>query len=188
MKKYFITVCAMFICAAKLSAQSEAETKAWQDFMTPGPMHQWMAKHAGIWEAEMSSWMGPGDPVKSKATEKCTMIMNGLYLISDFSSNMMGMPFTGQSITAYDNAKKMFVITWIDNFGSGIIMMTGQYNEQTKTLEVKGKQTDPVSGKDSDIRQVNVYHDNDSYTSTMYGTGPDGKETKFMEGTLKRKK
>ncbi len=188
MKKYFIAVCAMFICATQLSAQSEAEMKAWQNFMTPGPMHQWMAKQVGTWEAEMSSWMGPGDPVKSKATETVSMIMNGLYQSSTYSSVMMGMPFTGQGTLGYDNAKKIFVLTWIDSFGSGIIFMTGTYNEKTKSLELKGKQTDPITGKDSDIRQVNVYHDDDSYTSTMYGTGPDGKETKFMEGTLRRKK
>jgi hypothetical protein len=132
--------------------------------------------------------MGPGEPVKSKATETVTMIMNGLYQVSDFSSTMMGMPFSGKSITGYDNAKKIFVVTWIDNFGSGIIYMTGTYDEKTKTLEMKGKQTDPLTGKDTDIRQVNVYHNDDSYTTTMYGQGPDGKEMKFMEGTVNRKK
>lgn len=188
MRKTITTIVAVMLLANLSFAQTEAEAKAWQEFMTPGSMHKWMAKQAGNWEGEMSNWMGPGDPVKSKATESCKMIMNGLYLVSDFSSTMMGMPFTGQSITAYDNAKKMFIVTWIDNFGSGIIMMTGQYNEQTKTLELKGKQTDPVTGKDTDIRQVNVYHNDDSYTTSMYGTGPDGKEMKFMEGLIKRKK
>jgi hypothetical protein len=114
--------------------------------------------------------------------------MNGLYQMGDFSSTMMGMPMTGHSTMAYDNAKKKFVLTWIDNMGSGIIYMTGTYDEATKTLELKGKQTDPITGKDTDIRQVNKYIDADNYTMAMYGPGMDGKEMKFMEGTFKRKK
>jgi hypothetical protein len=101
---------------------------------------------------------------------------------------MMGMPMTGQSTMAYDNAKKMFVSTWIDNLGSGIVYMTGTYDEATKTLNLAGKQTDPMTGKDSDIRQEVKFIDDNSYTMAMYGTGMDGKEMKFMEGTFKRKK
>ena len=38
------------------------------------------------------------------------------------------------------------------------------------------------------MRQVLTFHNDDSYTMAMYGTGHDGKETKFMEGTFKRTK
>lgn len=190
MKKILLAVCTIIYCTTtfKATAQTEAEMKAWQNFMTPGEMHKWMARHVGTWEAEVSSWMGPGDPVKSKATDVVTMTMNGLYQIGNFSSTMMGMPFQGQSTLGYDNAKKQFVLTWIDNFGSGIIMMTGIYDEKTKTLSFKGKQTDPMTGKDSDIRQEQVFMDDDTYKMTMYGAGPDGKEMKFMEALYKRKK
>lgn len=176
------------IITLPVAAQSESEMKAWQEFMTPGDMHKWMAKQVGTWEAEVSSWMGPGDPVISSATDVVTMTMNGLYQIGNFSSTMMGMPFQGQSTLGYDNAKKQFVLTWIDNFGSGIIMMSGNYDNKSKTLILKGMQTNPVTGKEANIRQVNVYHTNDSYTATMYGDGPDGKEIKFMEATYNRKK
>ena len=100
----------------------------------------------------------------------------------------MGRSFEGHSIMGYDNAKKMFVSTWIDNLGSGIIYMTGTYDETTKTLNLKGQQTDPITGKDMDIREEMTMIDNDSYTMSMYGSGMDGKETKWMEGLFKRKK
>jgi hypothetical protein len=171
-----------------VNAQSADPMKAYQDFMTPGPMHQWMAKQVGTWEADVTSFMDPTKPDKSKATDIVKMSMNGLYQSADFSSTMMGMPMMGQSTLGFDNAKKKFVMTWIDNLGSGIIYMTGTYDEATKTLELKGKQTDPLSGKDTDIRQVNKYIDADTYNMSMYGVGMDGKEMKFMEGTFKRKK
>lgn len=171
------------------SAQDTDPMKAWQDYMTPGEMHQWLAKHVGTWEAEMNQWMDPAaPPMKAKATEVVTMTMNGLFQVSQYSSTMMGMPFSGQGILGYDNARKKFVLTWIDSFGSGMVFMTGTYDAATKTLNLAGTQTDPLTGNDSPIRQVNVYHDDNSYRSTLYGVGMDGKEAKFMEGTYHRKK
>ncbi len=167
---------------------SAATAKAWEKFMTPGDMHKWMAGHIGTWEAEITSYMSGPEPTKSKATEVVKMIMNGLYQESNLSSTMMGMPFQGRSILAYDNAKKQFVLTWIDNFGSGILIMTGQYDDATKTMHFKGTQTDPLTGKDANIRQEQKFTDDDNYVLTMYGDGPDGKEAKFMEAIFKRVK
>ena len=191
MKKIIVASLTVFavLSLSQVNAQSTDPTKAWQEFMTPGAMHKWMASHAGTWEAEVTQWMDPSaPPTKSKATDVVKMTMNGLYQVADFSSRMMGMPMMGHSTLGYDNAKKKFVMTWIDNLGSGIVYMTGTYDEATKTLELRGKQTDPMTGTDSDIRQVNKYIDSDTYTMAMYGAGMDGKEMKFMEGTFKRKK
>lgn len=191
MKRMIIIVCTVILTGLfqNLTAQGTDPMKAWQDFMTPGAMHKWMAGHVGTWEAEVSQWMDPtAPPTKSKATDVVTMAMNGLYQVGNFSTSMMGMPMMGQSTLGYDNAKKLFVLSWIDNLGSGIVYMTGTYDEKTKTLSLKGKQTDPMSGKDSDIRQENKFIDDNTYTMAMYGAGMDGKEMKFMEGTFRRKK
>lgn len=191
MKSISLFIC-VFILAAFIKnthAQSADPMKAWQDFMTPGEHHKKLAMEVGTWEGEVTQWMDPtAPPTKTKASNVVTMAMNGLYQIGNFSSSMMGMPMTGQSTTGYDNAKKMYVLYWIDNLGSGIVKMTGFFNETTKTLNLKGTQTDPMSGGDSEIREVIKWIDNDSYIMTMYGAGMDGKEMKFMEGTFKRKK
>ena len=167
---------------------SAAMAKAWQDFATPGDMHKWMASHEGTWEAEITSFMPGAEPSKSKATEVVKMVMNGLYQEGNLSGTMMGMSFQGKSILAYDNAKKHFALSWIDNVGSGLMMLTGQYDAATKTLNLNGTQTDPATGKDSKVRQEQKFVDDDNYVLTMYGDGPDGKEAKFMEGIFKRVK
>lgn len=168
---------------------SAAMAKGWMDFATPGAMHQWMAGHAGTWEGEVSQWMDPAaPPVKSMASSEIKSIMNGLYLTDQFSGNMMGQPFSGQAVMGYDNVKKKFVSTWIDNMGSGIIYMEGTYDEASKTLHLAGKQSDPSTGGQTDIRQEQKWLDQDTYVLSMFGTGHDGKEAKFMEGTFKRKK
>lgn len=163
--------------------------KAWQDFATPGAMHKWMEKTNGTWEAEVTQWMDPkAPPTKSKSTITQSSVLGGRYVTGKYKGSMMGAPFEGMSIMGYDNAKKLFVSTWIDNVGTGIVHMSGTYDEATKTLNLKGHQTDPMTGKDTDIREEMTMIDNDSYTMSMYGTGMDGKEMKFMEGTFKRKK
>jgi hypothetical protein len=66
--------------------------------------------------------------------------------------------------------------------------MTGDYDSSSKTLNLKGTQPNPSDGTDMNIRQVMKIIDNDSYTLTMYGDAPGGKEIKYMEGTFRRKK
>jgi hypothetical protein len=173
------------------SAAMAAMQKAWMDFATPGDMHKWMAKSAGTWSSDsVAQWMDPAaPPTYNKASSVEKVIMNGLYMEGSFTSNMMGMPMTGKSLTGYDKAKKKFVTSWIDNMGSGIVRMEGTYDEATKTLNMKGKQSDPGTGGESDIRQEQKWIDDNTYVLTMYGTGHDGvSEQKFMQGTFKRKK
>lgn len=167
---------------------SATMAKAWNDFKAPGEMHKWLAKSNGTWEAEVTHWMDPAaPPMKSKATVVNSMALNGLYQQSKFAGMMFDAPFEGIGTTGYDNAKKMFVSTWIDNMGSGIVYMTGSWDDAAKTLNMKGKQTDPVAGKDCDIREEYKVVDDNTHIMTMYGPGVDGKEMKMMEATFKRK-
>jgi hypothetical protein len=191
MKKIAILICAViFSCTLQKSfAQNADPMKAWQDFMTPGENHKILAKEVGTWEGEVTQWMDPTQPpTKTKATNVVKMAFDGLYQISDFKTTMMGKPMQGKSTVGYDNVKKMYVSSWIDNMGSGIVNMTGTYDEATKTVNLRGKQSDPMTGTESDIRQEMKYLDDDTYVLSMYGAGMDGKEMKFMEGTFKKKK
>ncbi len=171
-----------------VEVDSATMMKAWMDFMTPGDMHKWMAKSAGTWTGEVSTWMDPSaPPMKSTATIVHKMAMNGLYQMGDYKGTMMGQPFMGHSILAYDNAKKEFINTWVDNMGSGIVVMRGTWDDGTKTLRLKGMQTNPVDGKDTELREENKFIDDNTQMMTMYGAGMDGKEMKLMEATFKRK-
>jgi hypothetical protein len=175
--------------SATTMPDTAAMNKAWNDFKTPGDMHKWMEKTNGTWEADISQWMDPAaPPTKAKGTLVQSSVLGGRYVTGKYSSMMFGQPMQGMSTMGYDNAKKIFISTWIDNFGTGIVYMTGTYDEKTKTLNLKGYQTDPMTGKDSNIREEMTMIDNDSYTMSIFGDGMDGKEMKFMEGTYKRKK
>ena len=158
------------------------------EYFFPGPMHKWLASFTGTWEADVIGYMDPTKPDTSKLIQTYSMILNGLYQEARLTGTMMGMPFEGRSITAYDNARKKFQTVWIDVFSSGFTYMNGDYDSTSKTMNLKGTQPNPSDGTDMGIRQVMKIIDNDTYTLTMYGDAPGGKEIKFMEGTFKRKK
>lgn len=163
--------------------------KNWQAYMTPGDMHKMMAGWSGNWTGDISMWMKPGDaPMKSTGVATNTMALNGLYQLSKHKSMMMGMPFEGMGTLAFDNMKKVFVSSWIDNMGSGIMKLEGPWDEGTKTITLTGNMVDPMTGKDCTMRETLKVVDANTQVMEMFGPGPDGKEFKSMEITLKRKK
>jgi len=191
MKRLILTICAVVITAVyfTVAAQSEAEMKAWMEYMTPGDFHKEMAKWDGEWNEDITMWMAPGTPAQ-KNTASCVnkMILGGRYQSSTHSGSFNGMPFEGISTTGYDNAKKVFVSTWVDNMGTGIMVMEGAWDDKTKTLNLKGKQTDPATGKEMGVRETFKIIDDNTQKMEMYMTPAGGKEYKSMEIVFTRKK
>jgi len=186
--KTLITAFALLICCGSAFSQSPEEMKAWEASMTPGEQHKWLASMDGYWNAKVKMWMDPSQPAtESDATTKNEMVMNGLYQRSTHTGDMMGMPFHGESITGYDNTKKKFVATWIDNMGSGIMYLDGSIDESMKTLTLSGKMTDPMSGKDIKVKHVLTVDSKDQHTFLMYMMQGD-QEMKTMEIVYTRAK
>ena len=171
-----------------VSSDEAAMMKKWEEYMTPGEVHAMLAKSNGEWNQEVTMWMDPAaPPTKSKSTCTNTMILGGRYQQSVHKGNFNGMPFEGISTLAYDNAKKMFISTWIDNMGTGIMYLEGKYDPVTKSVTSTGKTVDPMTGKDMAVREVFTMVDDNTQTMTMYMTGDDGKEFKTMEIKFTRK-
>ena len=188
MKKIiFLSGIFLLVCSTFLSAQTEAEMKAWQTYMTPGEVHKMLAQSSGDWTEEITMWMDPSAaPTKTTTNSKSEMIMGGRYLVSKTTGDMMGMPFEGMSIIGYDNSKKIFTSTWYDNFGTGTMTMEGIWDEQTKSITFKGKATDPMTGKELMTRQVMKFIDNDHQEFQMFDN-KTGAEVKTMEIKSTRK-
>lgn len=163
--------------------------KNWQEYMTPGDMHKMMATWDGTWNGDLTMWMEPGaQETKSTATAVNKMLMNGLYQESTHSGEMMGMPFNGRSTVGYDNHEKQFVSTWIDNMGSGMMVMKGPWDEATKTMTLKGKMVDPASKGEMTVRETFKIIDENTQEMEMFVTMPDGSEFKNMNIKFTRKK
>lgn len=211
MKRITITLCAaalLFACNDEKSGEAKVASanttdstaphtmpdsatmmKNWAAYMTPGQPHQMMARWNGTWTGEVSMWMAPGaPPTKSTSTSTNKMALGGRYQISEHKGNFDGMPFEGMSIVGYDNAKKVFISNWIDNMGTGMMVLEGPWNESTKTMELKGKMIDPSTGQNMDVRETFREIDANTQIMEMFCNGPDGKEFKTMEIKYTRKK
>ena len=102
------------------------------------------------------------------------------YQQSVTSGMMMGMSFEGHSLVGYDNVKKMYQSTWVDNMGTGIIFMEGKYDEKSNSITFAGNMIDPNTGKEEMARQIMKFIDEKTHMMEMYQT-KDGKEFKSME-------
>ena len=125
--------------------------KNWEAYMTPGDMHKMMATWNGAWMATTTLWMTPdAPPSTSSAIAVNKMSLGGRYQMGTFSGTFNGMPFEGMSILAFDNAKKTFITTWIDNMGTGVMKLEGPWDGANNTMDLKGKMIDPSTGNETD--------------------------------------
>jgi hypothetical protein len=143
----------------------------------PGENHKQFASLAGEWSYTVKFWMNPqSPPSESSGTTVSKLVMGGRYLISNHTGKM-SMPgpdgkmtdvtFEGMAIEGYDNAKKKFVSSWIDNMGTGIENSEGTYDAATKTLTYTGTY-EPMPGMVTKIRQVDKCVDDDHHTMEMF--------------------
>ena len=187
MKKMLLCCIALFTVLSTSAQDDAAMMKKWQDYATPGEMQAVLAKSEGNWDADISVWMGPGgEPMKNMATSEVKMIMGGRYQVANNKGSFGGMPYEGTSIIGYDNAKKIFQSSWIDNMGTGVMTMEGTYDPSTKTLSLTGKGYDPMAGKDMAMKQTFKFVDDKHQVIEMYQI-TDGKEFKAMEMKLTKK-
>ncbi|HOX24351.1 MAG TPA: DUF1579 domain-containing protein [Candidatus Krumholzibacteria bacterium] len=148
----------------------------------PGPEHAWIAKHAGKWNCTMRSWMDPaGEPMVSQGVEESKMILDGRFLSTEFNGENMGMPFTGRGLMGYDNVKKKYVGTWLDNMGTGIMSYEGDYDSAKKELVCKGEFADAATGQAMACTMVTRFLSDDRHVFEMWGPSPAGDNVKWME-------
>lgn len=175
--------------ASETKPDSATVAKAWADYATPSKAHEMLAKDTGTWDADMTFWMeGNPEPQKAKSVAVYKMILDGKYQEGTYKGDMWGMPFEGRGMTAYDNASKEYIATWVDNMGTGMLVSRGKYDEATKTLTFNGAMVDPVTGKEKQIKEIITYIDENTQKLEMFDIDANGKEFKNMEILSKRRK
>lgn len=165
----------------------QAMMEVWKKAATPGEPHKLFATLAGSWTTQTKEWMEPGKPPSESAgTAEMKMLLDGRFLYQEFNGNMMGQPFAGIGIDAYDNMSKKYVTAWMDTMGTGIFTMQGTASADGKTITLKGSHPEPGGGQ-MHHRAVWKIIDQNSQIFEMYGNHGHGKEMKLMEITYTRK-
>ena len=174
--------------APEVKLDSVAEMKAWTAYMTPGDAHKMMADETGSWNNDMTFWHEPeGEPMKSTSTSEVKMILGGRYQEMTYKGDMMGMSFEGRGTLSFDNSTKEYTSIWIDNMGTGMMVMKGKMAPGSNTIELKGEMVDPAYNKVRPCRELYTIVDDNTRKMEMFCT-KNGKEFKTMEIVMKRKK
>jgi hypothetical protein len=165
-----------------MSPEEQEMMKKWEAFMTPGEPHKHLAQRAGKWTTQVRSWMAPGAPSEDwTGSSTVETIMGGRYSVERAEGSFMGQPFQGMGITGYDNMKQKFVASWIDNMGTGIMLMEGTCDAGMTQCTYTGEGPDVMTGRYKTYRAVTKKINDDRYVFEMYDRGPDGKEWKNFE-------
>lgn len=156
---------------------------------TPGAPHKKLDGMVGSWDTKITLWMMPGmDPMMSTGTSTNQWVMGGRYLEQRFKGDFAGMPFEGVGYSGYDNVKKQYWGTWMDNMSTSMMTSTGSVSDDGKTWNFDATMADPMTGKDSTAKEKITIADADHHTMEMWVAGPDGKMFKNMEIAYSRKK
>ena len=162
----------------------------------PGENHKQLAQLAGDWTYTVKMWMDPSaPPEESKGTASRKAVMDGRFYVADAKGTfkmpgadgkMQDFNFTGMSIEGYDNVKKKYVSSWIDNMGCMIMNLDGAYDAASKTFTYNAN-CEMMPGMPVKIREVIKVVDADHHTFDFYEDRGAG-ETKTMEISYTRKK
>jgi hypothetical protein len=165
----------------------QAMMDLYKKLATPGEPHKLFASLAGSWTTKTKEWMEAGKPpMQSEGTVEMKMLLDGRYLQQEYQGTMMGQPFTGISINAYDNLTKHYATTWMSTTGTNIFIMEGTASADGKTITLNGQHAVPGGGQMTH-RAVWKIIDNNNQTFDMYGAHHGGKEMKMMEIVYQRK-
>lgn len=172
---------------AQKEMDPEAMMEVWKKLAVPGEPHKTFAGLAGSWTTQTKEWMEPGKPpMESNGTAEIKMLLDGRFLYQEYHGQMMGQPYHGIGIDAYDNLTKKYVTVWMDSMGTGLFMMQGSAGPDGKTITLKGQHAEPGGGQ-MKHRAVWKILDHDHQTFEMYGEHHGQKEMKFLEIVYTRK-
>ena len=144
---------------------------------------------AGEWESDSEVFLEPGKPpVKAKGKETSKMV-GPHWLVSEGTSDMMGMPYTVVTILGYDETKKKFVTTTVDAFSKPMYRFEGMADATGKILTLEGEGPNPATpGKSAKFREVCELKTDDHKMYTTSMQGPDGKWQVIFKTDFRRKK
>lgn len=173
--------------APPMTPEMQAMMEAYQKAGTPGAEHKKLAAMAGDYDLTVKAWHAPDAPPTTDAgTATRKMILGGRVMVEDVSSQMMGQPYSGQGLHGFDNVTGKYWATWSDSMSTGLMVSEGSCDADM-ACTYTGTYHDPVSKQPQTSRMTTRWTDASTEVFEMYGPGPDGKETRMMEITYRKR-
>lgn len=176
----FITIT---VNSIPIFAQSKKDSTA-LDYSHPGKYHRLLAELIGEWTFQARRFSGNPNPDSNKVILEFSgsfvrkPFADGRFFFVELTGGKIELPVQDGKMKegnvqdveteGYDNVKKKFVFTFINNhIGSGIIYSEGNYDPTTKTISYE-YEIEPVPGRKIKVRKLLIFQDNDHYKVEYY--------------------
>lgn len=168
---------------------TDGDVERMNEAMTPGPMHQLLARLEGDWKYESTLWSAPGAPPTQVGGEaKKRMILGGRFLDEVHTGSYLGMTAEGRNTTGWDNLAEQFVGVWVDNSTTGMIVTRGQVEADGQTIALESEFLNPMNDRREKLRLIYRIQDADHHSFEYWVKGTKGQpDHKHMEIRYTRK-
>ncbi len=168
--------------AAPEAAGQEQAMAAWDRASAPGPWHAFLAQRVGKWKVSGRVWNDPaGEPSESKGEAQLDLILGGRFLQEHLKGTSGKLSFEGEGLLGCDNSANTLTWVWVDSMGTMMSVLTGPAGDVGKPVEMRGKLTDPATGRIINLRVVLTFLSPDEFKWEYFGSPEGYEEARMME-------
>jgi DMSO/TMAO reductase YedYZ molybdopterin-dependent catalytic subunit len=174
----------------KPAPEMQEMMKKWMEIATPGEGHKFLDQFVGKWDVISRMWLeGPDKPPsETKGLSESKWILEGRFLLEEATGQMMGMPYKSMNFIGFDNYKKKYIVSYMDNLGTGLYTGEGKLDPSNKVLTMFGKMDDYMTGEnDKPVKYVTRIISKDKHVFEVYDEVGNPKEYKVAEIIYTRK-
>ncbi|MBD3233841.1 MAG: DUF1579 domain-containing protein [candidate division Zixibacteria bacterium] len=170
-------------CSDEAPMTEEEMMALWAKYGQPGEQHEKLAGLVGTWDFTSKWWQDPSAPPgESKGTAEVQTILKGRFIQEDIHGEMQGAPFHGINFMGYDNFKEKYVMTWMDDMSTSIMVSYGKPNSSGDEIRFEGTYDDFMTGEKGKVAKSMLrFVSEDEHVYEMYEMDDEGKEFKTFE-------
>ena len=188
--RYLCALALSLACAAQTIAQDAVAPpseknialEAWTRAGEPGPWHAFLSARAGKWNVAGRIWNDPeGEPSLSHSESRLEMILGGRFLQERLKGESGGRKYEGLGLLGCDNADSTVTAVWVDSLNTMTSVLTGPAGRPGQPLELRGRFTEPASGRLMNLRVVITFVGADEHRWDYFGAPEGFDEARLME-------
>lgn len=139
----------------------------------------------GAWDANVESFIAPGEPKVTKAIEVNALAARGRWLVMDLKDPEQA--YESHAILGWDTTKKKLVGSRVDSQTTGLEMLEAEFDPSARILSGYLEGPD-ASGQSVRMRLMIEWKDKDTPVFTLFQPGVPGKEEIALRITHARRK
>ncbi len=154
--------------AAADRAPGAAITKRYEEAMTPGEQHAWLAKLAGKWKTSAKLLTEPDAPaVEMVGSSEFKMLMDGRFLIESHDAGGSLGAFRGMGIMGFNNVTSKYERVWFDTTSTAMVKSEGEFVEAGNNIRWTDQRSDPRSNRVREVQSKLTIDSDDAFTFLM---------------------